>query len=1038
MQGSERQMMIENDDLRAKSHRRRSRKGALVASQKRAKRRFQACLLAACGVAVSLAGCTRQSYRQRADLETNYLIAEKAAHAAQPVPRSVDLDPRSRMFDPFNPDREPMPEDDPRSHEYMQIIDGKRHYPLWYANGKTNTAENPTWYEYLPLDERGVLVMDAQCAIQLALLHSPSFQQNVETLYLSALDVSSERFLFDNQFFGGYSLDLTTDGRNRGGAFGDSRTNFTPSTFSRGRRPFALQRRFSTGADLLVGFANSLTWQLSGPNTQSANTILDFSLIQPLLRQAGRDVVLERLTLAERTLLANMRAFERYRRGFSLEILIGRNSEQGPSRRGGLFGGAGLEGFTGLGGGFGRVGGGGFGGFAGVGGVGVPGAGGYLGLLQNQLEIRNLEENVARNRENLLRFEETLRELLTTIPDTQDTIPSQQLQVAQSRQALISAQSNLLNSKTSYEQTLDLFKRTLGLPPYLCVEIRDSQLDQFNLISNELRERRDDVADLRDSFGQSNTQLLNLSTIGQDEETGERFRKIQLSRQVQSILAQIESKTAGVEQVQQTIANRDLPQVEADLKRLGSTLPTRSQQLSKLGDIFEAERELICTLLPASQVDPGLFDPANLDGLPNELEKEYARIRDKLAAYEGELTELRANIATLKTQSTAEADRTSFDNIRDQVILKSQDLLSGMAEDVLALQVLQARARTEAVILPEVDLTPRQAVDIARTNRLDWMNARASLVDAWRAIEVVADDLESSLDVVFSGDVQNFGDNPLNLRSSTGRLRVGLQWDAPLNRLRERNNYRQVLIEYQQARRSYYQFEDAVWLTLRSQLRNLRFNQINFELQRYAVRVAAEQITLNEDLRQIRESQNQASGPTAARDSVSALQDLLQAQNTFLGVWVFYEVQRQNLDQDLGTLRLDECGNWLDPGPISMNNYFNTSQDATLQQEMGLGEGGEITLDGSTFNDATSTLKLPNDLLTETERLDRFQDDLSLQGNEFTEFPVGYESPSGSPPYGISVDSDVTIAPNVGTMHQRNGQPVDGATTEVTPRLRFD
>ena len=92
-------------------------------------------------------------------------------------------------------------------------------------------------------------------------------------------------------------------------------------------------------------------------------------------------------------------------------------------------------------------------------------------------------------------------------------------------------------------------------------------------------------------------------------------------------------------------------------------------------------------------------------------------------------------------------------------------------------------------------------------------------------------------------------------------------------------------------------------------------------MQRYAVRIAAQQIIINEDLRQIRESLGLASGPTAARDSVSALADLLTAQNTFLGVWVFYEAQRRNLDQDLGTIRVDENNIWVDPGSITSQAY---------------------------------------------------------------------------------------------------------------------
>jgi hypothetical protein len=128
--------------------------------------------------------------------------------------------------------------------------------------------------------------------------------------------------------------------------------------------------------------------------------------------------------------------------------------------------------------------------------------------------------------------------------------------------------------------------------------------------------------------------------------------------------------------------------------------------------------------------------------------------------------------------------------------------------------------------------------------------------------------------------------------------------------------YRQSLIEYQQARRSYYTFEDAVARGLRQQLRTISANQLNFELQRMAVMQAAEQILLNDDIRARQEATGQSAGDTAARDSVSALTDLLEAQNNFLSVFVNYEVLRRQLDLDLGTMQLDCQGSWLDPGVI--------------------------------------------------------------------------------------------------------------------------
>jgi hypothetical protein len=897
--------------------------------------------LLAAPVVSSSNGCNRAHYRNRADQEVSSLIDEKVLDACAPSVRGIQVDRTSRMFDPFNPDRPPMPEDDQASHEYMKILNGKKHYPLWDVNGRTNTAENPVWWQYLPLDERGVLVLDANAAVKTAVLHNTVYQSEIETLYLSALDVSSERFFLGNQLFAGYSASYTADGALRRGAGGVSRSTVTTNTNSNGPRGFALQRQFTNGADLIIGFANSMTWQLAGPDTQTATTLLDFSLIQPLLRGGGRDVVMERLTLAERTLLYNVRAFERYRTGFYTTVTVGRAAEAGPTRRGGLFGGAGLQGFTGLGGGFGTVGtvqnnAGGFGG-----GGAVPTVGGFLGLVQNQLQIRNAEENVARLRDNLARFEDTLREQLTIIPASQDAIPSQQLQVAQARQALISSQATLLQLRFNYEQSLDTFKGTLGLPPYVCVEIKDPILDQFNLISQELRDRRAQVSDLRDAIGDSNGKLLEQSPVQIDKGTGSKFRALTWSNETAQSVSEIRGRIDRMESLRRTILGRDFTEIRNDIQRLTSVSGDRENELRRLREVYEKERNTVCSLLPTESLDVALLDSSSIRTLPETLTKELDKLEVRFRERDQKIKTLNTSLEEILAKRETNDPRALFETMRDKAILPSQSILAEFAEDVLALQVVQARARIESVILPQVDISPEEAVEIARVNRLDWMNSRASLVDSWRAIEVVADNLESSLDVVFSGDMQNVNDNPLSLRGKTGRLRAGLQWDSPLTRMQERNQYRQVLIEYQQAKRNYYRYEDSVWQGLRSQLRNIRYNQYNFELQRYAVRIAAQQITINEDLRQIRESLSLASGPTAARDSVSALQDLLTAQNTFLGVWVFYEAQRRNLDQDLGTIRVDDENIWVDPGPITSQAYgFGTEPNEMIQS--GQFENGQI------------------------------------------------------------------------------------------------
>ncbi|MDZ7618788.1 MAG: TolC family protein, partial [Patescibacteria group bacterium] len=212
----------------------------------------------------------------------------------------------------------------------------------------------------------------------------------------------------------------------------------------------------------------------------------------------------------------------------------------------------------------------------------------------------------------------------------------------------------------------------------------------------------------------------------------------------------------------------------------------------------------------------------------------------------------------------------------------------------------------------------QDAVETARGSRLDWMNARAALVDRWRQVEVAANALRSDLDVTFSGDVGTTGNNPLKFKSTTGRLRVGLQFDAPLTRLAERNAYREVLIDYDRARREYYAYEDAVTQSLRETLRTIQLNQLDFELAREAVQVAIAQVEITQLRlqRPPKPGEEQTFGATTARDLVQALSGLLSAQDSFLNLWVNYEAQRMNLDLDLGTMRLDDRGVWLDPGEI--------------------------------------------------------------------------------------------------------------------------
>jgi len=196
-------------------------------------------------------------------------------------------------------------------------------------------------------------------------------------------------------------------------------------------------------------------------------------------------------------------------------------------------------------------------------------------------------------------------------------------------------------------------------------------------------------------------------------------------------------------------------------------------------------------------------------------------------------------------------------------------------------------------------------------------------VDQWRQIKLAANDLRSRVDVRFSGDMSTVGNNPAEFRATTGRLRVGLEVDSPINRVAARNAYREALIAYQRARRDYMAFQDRIHQGSRSELRAIENAQLDFELRRAAVRVAISQVDVTQE--RLREPPKVGEtikplGPTAARDLVQSYSGLLNAQNGLLAAWVEYESLRLALDLDLGTMRLDAENQWIDPGPIGQDD----------------------------------------------------------------------------------------------------------------------
>lgn len=775
-------------------------------------------------------GLAQGLFRKKADREVQEVLEEKAGKARWDVnPEVIEADARSRYHDPHDPDHPLKPEDDPASAELMRRVDGKFGALSWASGEAPSPVESGAWKQFLPLDGSGRVKLNLNNTVALALLHSRSLQRAREELYLSALDVTEQRFRFDGKPVFFHDSSRVATGKDRPG--GNVQTHLAGSELE-------VKQHFATGADFVLSLANSLFWDLTKDGlVPDVSSLIDVAISQPLLKYRARAFVLEDLTQAERTLLANVRRMKQYQQAFYIDVISGRNVNSGPARS---QAGASVAPII----------------------AGLPGSaitGGYLGLLQTRQQIRNQESSVAALRDSLAQLQAAF--------DAGRI--SNRLQVDQANQALFNGQNRLLTARASYESAVDTYKVNLGLPPDLNVIVDDQLLEQFNLVDPDMSGLQSDVADLLDglrrkSAGESVEVLKDLTVRG-----GAFTPRVQ---------AQVERGWR-------------------DLERLRGQIPRRREQMERLRTSPE---------INDIDVDPQLLGAEVLEQLDKRLESNLKEV------------ERRAEATMKGLQALAEVTppEEALDRARNNVVGTITDL-SGL---LLELSLIQAASRLEAVVLSPVELSYDDALRLATDYRLDWMNARARLVDAWRQVAVDAEALKMGLNLIVNGKIPTVGNSAEDFSREVSRFDFGLEMNLPWRRVAERNHYKETLIGYQRARRDFMLFEDDARRSLRNTLRIVALSQISFEVRRAALRMAVTQV----DLARLRLNEpprpgaaGTQFGATTARDLISALSDLLSGQNDFLQLWVSYEVLRVLLDYELGTMVLDEQGVWRDPGIVT-------------------------------------------------------------------------------------------------------------------------
>jgi outer membrane protein TolC len=161
----------------------------------------------------------------------------------------------------------------------------------------------------IPVEPNRLLQISLIDSLQIAAHNSPDYQTQKEQVFRAALTLDLQRNSFRNIFSAGTDHSITTD------------TSGNPTVTSVNNSGSAqVTRLLKNGAALTTAVALDLTNLLTQGGSSRLGLNVDTSVSMPLLRGAGRYIVTEPLTQAERDVVYQIWSFERYKRTFAVNV----------------------------------------------------------------------------------------------------------------------------------------------------------------------------------------------------------------------------------------------------------------------------------------------------------------------------------------------------------------------------------------------------------------------------------------------------------------------------------------------------------------------------------------------------------------------------------------------------------------------------------------------------------------------------------------------------------------------------------------------
>jgi outer membrane protein TolC len=235
-------------------------------------------------------------------------------------------------------------------------------------------------------------------------------------------------------------------------------------------------------------------------------------------------------------------------------------------------------------------------------------------------------------------------------------------------------------------------------------------------------------------------------------------------------------------------------------------------------------------------------------------------------------------------------------------LIDAQQAYQGQLDQYKILIGMDVRQELEIVPVDldvaEPNIEGLDPIALAIKYRLDLANTRDAIDDARRQVAVASNGLLPDLNLTMQTQSGNEVGSPaarLNSRAQT--YGAGLTLGLPLDRVAQRNAYRQALIGVDQAQRNYVDAEQQAIADVRATIRAIHADESAVQIQRLNIEVAEQRLDYaNELLKQ---------GQQSSRDVVEAQQELLLAETTFEQAHASLQTDDLEFLDKTGTLRVD-------------------------------------------------------------------------------------------------------------------------------------